>query len=103
MLDTILNLGLNDRTRRCTFTPTSQSKNARSPAPSHWTANPAATDRQTHSSGSWMDCDEAAIDNGSHVVPAIDQPVCGRSDPRFDPAAARWRHRDPRRREHPDP
>jgi hypothetical protein len=50
-----------------------------------------------------MHCDEAAIDNGSHVVPTTDQLVCGRRDPRFDPAAAGWRRRDPRRREHPDP
>ena len=48
--------------RRCTSTPTSPSKNARSTAPSHLTANPAATARQTHSSGSWMDCEEAAVD-----------------------------------------
>src|SRR6266540_5825576 len=38
-------------------TPTSRSKSEHWPAPSHWTANLAATARQTRSSDSWMDCE----------------------------------------------
>jgi hypothetical protein len=38
--------------RRCTSTPISPLQNGRSPAPSRWTATPAATARQTRSSDS---------------------------------------------------
>lgn len=58
--------------RRCISTLSSRSKSELWPGRNLWTANPAATAPQTHSSHSWTDYDQAAVekDLGSHGVDA---------------------------------
>jgi hypothetical protein len=53
----------------------------RSPAPSHWTANPAATARHTGSSDSWMDCDPLLCAVSTNVVPPLAPNTAPRTDP----------------------
>ena len=61
--------------RRCTCAPTPRSKNEHSRAPSRWTANSAATARQTRSCDSWTHCEHVVL---SPVVPAATAPLAGR-------------------------